>query len=170
MSPALIRPATAGDVRALVAIEAAAAERFRTIGMDEVADRGGMDTGFAASFVTGGLALVAEIEGTPVGFALASSLDGLGHLYELSVHPAFGRQGIGTALLEAVCAAAREAGLALMTLSTFRTVPWNAPFYARLGFAELPPERWTPGLQVLHQRERDAGLGGGARLFMAREP
>jgi hypothetical protein len=38
---------------------------------------------------------------------------------------------------------ARTLGLTSLTLTTFRDVPWNAPFYAKLGFeyvAELTPE------------------------------
>jgi hypothetical protein len=34
-------------------------------------------------------------------------------------------------------------------------VPWNAPFYARLGFHVI--ETLSPGLQALRDHERDIG-------------
>jgi hypothetical protein len=54
-----------------------------------------------------------------------------------------------------------------MTLTTFRDVPWNAPFYARRGFAEvLDP---SPGLAAVRDRERSLGLdAAGPRIVMRR--
>jgi N-acetylglutamate synthase-like GNAT family acetyltransferase len=54
-----------------------------------------------------------------------------------------GRKRIGRQLIACVADHARTLGLTSLTLTTFRDVPWNAPFYARLGFeyiAELTPE------------------------------
>ena len=59
------------------------------------------------------------------------------HLEELDVLPGHGRQGIGTRLVRALCDGARGRGIAAVTLCTFRDVPWNAPFYERLGFRIL---------------------------------
>lgn len=59
--------------------------------------------------------------------------DGL-HLHQLAVHPDHGRQGLGTALLAAVFA--RAAGRAV-TLTTFRNIPWNEPWYRERGFTEV---------------------------------
>ena len=51
---------------------------------------------------------------------------------------------------------ARDTGLAAVTLTTFRDVPWNAPFYRRAGFTVVddPP----PGLAELRAAERAEGL------------
>jgi ribosomal protein S18 acetylase RimI-like enzyme len=76
--------------------------------------------------------------GELAGYAVAGPLAGHFHLRELSVDPAFGRRGIGTSLVETVIEASRERGFPGVTLTTFRDVPFNAPFYARLGFEELP--------------------------------
>ena len=58
---------------------------------------------------------------------------------------------------ETVCGWARERGFASITLTTFRHLAWNAPFYARNGFVCLGDEELTPGLR---QRLRtETGLG-----------
>ncbi len=104
----------------------------------------------------------------PVGFALAIELDGRLHLEEMDVHPAHGRRGLGSALIGAVCAAARRRGQEV-TLSTFREVPWNAPFYAQLGFRQLEDAELTPGLRRLREDEARRGLIPASRVLMIRQ-
>ena len=53
-----------------------------------------------------------------------------------------------------------------MTLITFRGVPWNAPYYERLGFRELAENEVTPGLAA---RNADQGGNSYARVCMLRE-
>jgi GNAT superfamily N-acetyltransferase len=91
----------------------------------------------------------------------------LPHLEEIDVHPLHGRCGVGTALVKAVCAWTCEAGYAQLTLTTFREVPWNRPFYARLGFAELSTKglRAELAAQVAHEAAR--GLDPATRVVMA---
>ncbi|MEM9173591.1 MAG: GNAT family N-acetyltransferase, partial [Myxococcota bacterium] len=87
-----------------------------------------------------GRLLVARVdEGeTPVGFVLLEDHGEEAHLAEVDVLPEYGGAGIGRDLVEAACAWARIKGFATITLSTFRDVAWNAPFYARVGFEALP--------------------------------
>lgn len=59
---------------------------------------------------------------------------GTAHLQQLSVDPAHGRRGLGAALVDVCCRQARRLGYRQLTLTTFRNVPYNAPWYARLGF------------------------------------
>jgi hypothetical protein len=65
------------------------------------------------------------------------------------------RQGIGTALVSAVCAWAVAKGLGAVTLTTFRDVAWNAPFYRRFGFRVI--DDLTPGLAAIRTREHALG-------------
>ncbi len=54
-----------------------------------------------------------------------------------------------------------------MTLSTFRDIEWNAPFYAKHGFEILT--ELTPGLENLRQLEIEIGLDKiGPRVVMRR--
>ena len=72
--------------------------------------------------------------GAIVGFAVATVVDGEGHLEELGVVPAFGRRGVGRALVDEVVAWVLAQRLVSITLTTFRDVPWNGPYYEKLGF------------------------------------
>ncbi len=82
------------------------------------------------------LLFVAIEQEAPAGFAVCEVVDGYLYLAELSVHPAHGRRGIGRRLVEHVVAVCRSRALAGVTLTTFADMPWNAPFYRRLGFVD----------------------------------
>jgi ribosomal protein S18 acetylase RimI-like enzyme len=73
----------------------------------------------------------------PVGFARLEQVDGHAHIGQLSVLPEYGGLGLGRDLVEASCRLAEERGDAVITLTTFAEVPFNAPWYRRLGFADL---------------------------------
>lgn len=81
--------------------------------------------------------------GAVIGFAVAWVVDGEGHLDELAVTPAHGRRGVGRALVDEVLAWSAARGLPSVTLITFRDVPWNGPYYERIGFSELKPQPET---------------------------
>ncbi|WP_206604336.1 hypothetical protein [Arthrobacter pityocampae] len=62
----------------------------------------------------------------------------------------------------------RQQGCSALTLTTFADVPWNAPYYARLGFAIVAPERLTPGLRAVRDHEAAVGLDAWHRVAMRR--
>ncbi len=103
-----------------------------------------------------------------VGLVAASIVDGHAHLEELAVDPRHARRGLGSRLVLAVVEWADEHGFEGVSLSTSRVVPWNRPFYERLGFRELPPGRWGPGLEALRAAEIAAGLDPATRVMMWR--
>jgi GNAT superfamily N-acetyltransferase len=111
---------------------------------------------------------VASTRNNPVGFALVKMLPhDLPHLEEIEVDPSHGRHGLGTALVRAVCdwgdrLRARHAE----TLTTFRAVPWNFPFYGRLGFVEIPCETLRPELAGVVSEEAHRGLDPCTRAVM----
>lgn len=104
-----------------------------------------------------------------VGAVITSVRDGTGYVEELDVLPAHGRRGLGARLLACVCTWAERQGYPAVTLSTFRDVPWNGPFYRKQGFRELAREEWTPGMQRIRALETRHGLQVGQRVFMRRE-
>ena len=60
-------------------------------------------------------------------------------------------------------------GLPAVTLTTFRDVPWNAPFYARLRVRVI--EALSPGLQAIRDHEQDIGYDAfGPRVAMRFDP
>ena len=79
---------------------------------------------------------VSEPDDNPVGFAVAGTLDDYMHLAELSVDPAHGQRGLGKALVSKLIEQAAKMSAKGVSLTTFRDVPFNAPFYAKMGFFE----------------------------------
>jgi GNAT superfamily N-acetyltransferase len=112
---------------------------------------------------------VALADDVPVGFAHVKALEPAeAHLEEIDVRPEHARRGIGTRLVLAVCAWAESAGYRSITLTTFRDLPWNMPFYARLGFAVIPSEALSPALQSIVDDETRRGLDPARRVAMRR--
>ncbi len=104
----------------------------------------------------------------PVGFIVAKFLHSSCFIVELSVHPEHGRQGIGSALVEACCMGALLKGARQVTLTTFRYVPWNIPFYERLGFRQLHPQYWSPEISAIVEHEARYGFSLKHRAVMIR--
>ncbi len=105
-------------------------------------------------------------KGVPVGFALVTLVDATAHLDELDVLPKYGQRGIGTKLVNTVVSWARDQGFSALTLITFDHLPWNAPFYEKLGFVRLRPEELATGLASLIEEEGKAGIDITKRVGM----
>ncbi|WP_239642974.1 GNAT family N-acetyltransferase [Nocardiopsis alkaliphila] len=112
--------------------------------------------------------MVAEVDGRVEGLAATVTLDGGTHLEQLAVHPDHGRRGVGGALVEAVCAEAAGRGHDRVTLTTFRDLPWNGPWYERRGFSVFPRPEWGPGLVRQWAVEEEAGIMVRPRIAMVR--
>lgn len=105
----------------------------------------------------------------PVGFAHVEVIESaVAHLEELDVHPEYGRRGLGTRLVLAVCGWAAANGYRAITPTTFRDPPWNRPFYARLGFEVIATEELSPALRAVVQAETSRGLDPTRRVVMRR--
>lgn len=96
--------------------------------------------------------------GLPVGFAIAIRKSNTAFLQEIDVHPAHQHKGLGRQLIQCVIKWAQAHQLSCLTLTTFEHVPWNAPFYARLGFRKLAEDELTRELLECLQNERKQGL------------
>ena len=104
-----------------------------------------------------------------VGFLCLEVLDGQAHLAQVAVRPGCTGQGLGTALIAAATGWATDSEFPAMTLTTYRDVPWNAPFYARRGFRELRDAELSPKLLAVRTHEREIGLDDlGPRIAMRR--
>ena len=101
-----------------------------------------------------------------VGFAVVLIIDKSPHLHELSVIPEYSRQGIGTELTHRIINGAKQKNFNQLTLSTFRDIPWNAPFYRKMGFSEINQSDISPGLENIRNQEAKAGLPIDERVLM----
>lgn len=165
----VIDRATPAELALLPDIESRATERFDPIALPPDLPLRTLPIEDLRAAQTEGRLLVARaIEGRVMGFVLVESLDGDAVLEELDVEPRDGRRGVGTRLVEAACDWALESGFRRIVLSTFRQVRWNAPFYSRLGFFELPRGEWTPALVEMRRSEQRMGFDLGDRILMAR--
>jgi predicted N-acetyltransferase YhbS len=163
-----VRHAREEDLGALPGVERAAgalfAERGLGAGFAETTPPAELREALAARLLWVAVTPADEV----VGFALASVFDGCVHLDELDVRPEHGRRGLGRALVEAVCAAALARGFSAVTLTTLLEVPWNAPYYERLGFRALGEPELSPALRGLLRQELARGIGGSGRVAMRR--
>jgi GNAT superfamily N-acetyltransferase len=150
-------------------IEREAGRAFAAIGMPEIAEDEPLSVIELESFVRAGRAWVAVgVRDLPVGYLLSKVVDGCAHIEQVSVAPAHARRGVGAALINRLAADAAANNRPAVTLTTFRDVPWNAPYYARLGFVVLGPAEQGPELRALIARETSSIPGGAARVAMRR--
>lgn len=163
-----LRSALPPEIPLIREIERASAQRFIGL-MDALAEDAPSPADvLAARIATGGLLVAVEAE-TPVAFVMFRPVeDGL-YIEQIDVLPSHEGRRIGAALIDSVGERARIAGLKRLTLSTFRDVPWNAPYYRRLGFVDIADAALTPGLLDIRREHLARGLDESQRVFMARE-
>ncbi|MET7470998.1 GNAT family N-acetyltransferase [Micromonospora sp. NPDC005686] len=163
------RIATAEELTEVQRIEVASGAPFREIGMTLVADMPPLPVeALAAGQRAGRLWVATDPADRPIAFVLADVVDGAAHVQQLSVDPAYARRGIGRRLLDRVAGWASSQGLPALTLTTFRSVPWNGPYYVRCGFRELSGTELTAGLIELLAAEAALGLDPAERIAMRR--
>jgi GNAT superfamily N-acetyltransferase len=162
-----LRLARPGDADAMPAVERAAASVFAAVpGLSEL-DLGG--TRSADSFrrlIRKGHCLVAHVGEAMAGFIVAEPFSRELHIWEMDVAPPFQQRGIGAGLVRAAQIDARNTGFKALTLTTFRDIAWNAPFYARLGFDEVTALDAHPRLAGELANEVDDGLPADRRCAM----
>jgi GNAT superfamily N-acetyltransferase len=161
MSGPILRHARPGEFTDLRALELRADKVFETIGIGPFKNDDSDDHLIQAILV-----LVAG--DPPAGFVCLDAVGGFAHIWQLAVDPVHARRGIGRALVEAACEWARSDGFGAITLTTYRDVPWNGPFYESVGFEEL--ECLSPAISAIREHEREIGDDDfGARIAMRRD-
>ncbi|MGO4524713.1 GNAT family N-acetyltransferase [Microvirga sp. 2MCAF35] len=163
-----IRLARPDDLDWLGAVERSAASVFRNSGPAWLADGDTMDPGVLADLCRDGtLWVAADGNDEPVGFLAGHGLDGSFYIAEVSVTASHQRRGIGIRLVEAAIEHGRRLGFGAITLTTYRDLSWNGPFYARLGFVEVDPDEAGPRHREKLREEAEAGHDPSRRCIMA---
>lgn len=167
MINASIRLTTIEDVRLLPGVEYSAGERFRDIPhLAWIADDDVMTTETHLKSVKEGTSWVAEVDHQVVGFVCAESAAQDLHIWELAVRREWQAKGLGRKLMSTVLDHARRNRFKSVTLTTFREVPWNEPFYRSLGFEVLENEKMDSRLKQILADEVQHGIPGDLRCAM----
>jgi GNAT superfamily N-acetyltransferase len=165
-----VRTARLRDLRALPQIEREAAASFasylRETGMTRDAFEDVSTIEELETAMRGGRLWVATRDDRPVAFAWVEVVAGHAHVEELDVHPTHARRGLGRALIQTICAWAVSKRLPALTLTTFRDVPWNKPYYERLGFSVVDPATLSPAHVQIVRDEASRGFDAEKRVTM----
>jgi GNAT superfamily N-acetyltransferase len=169
VSAAPIRTPRREELYALVAIEHEAGALFKTIGMPEIAYDDPGTVPELEPFRAGGRAWVAvDADDRPIAYLISAVVDDCAHVEQVSVAPAHARRRLGAALIDHLVGVAAVEGRPAVTLTTFRDVPWNAPYYERLGFRVIAPADQGPELAALVAEEAERIPGHAPRVAMRR--
>ncbi|ACC73915.1 GNAT family N-acetyltransferase [Paraburkholderia phymatum] len=162
------RNAVPEDVASIRVVEYEAAQRFVSVGLTGIAAARPMDAPFVLKKVRASEVIVAQCDGVCVGFVMFAMLNARIYVEALDVVPQHAGRRIGAALLGQVDARARAAGATHVELSTFRHVPWNAPYYQRLGFSILEDGELDAALLRIRKLRVARGVDETKRVFMRR--
>lgn len=163
----VIRSARFEELPLLADIEQSASMRFLDTPYAFLVDAQPLPLDFVQQrFQAGQVWVAADQQDMAIGFALTSKVDHTLYLQEIDIDPQHGQKGLGSALVDTIRSWAKRSDYDVMSLSTFRDIPWNAPFYAKLGFRILDESELTVGFQQIRQQEREAGFPICDRVIM----
>ena len=167
--PVTIRLAVPEDAQRLPAIETSAAQAFRLIDeLSWLAESPPMSMERHSQLIALSTCWVAlDAENRPQGFLSAERHGSDLHIYELSVMQSMQGQGTGRRLVEAAKDYARSIRLSFVTLTTFKNVPWNAPFYSRIAFQAKATADLDERLAGILSEEYKHGFAPDSRCAMA---
>ena len=162
-----IRLARENELDRLNTIEEAASKLFANTKFALEVDQDTLSIDFLREQQAKDLVWVAvDNQDNPVGFAVVMVMGDRIHLHELSIDPKHGRKGLGTRLIETITQFAKSSGFTGVTLSTFRDIPWNAPFYKQREFRAMKEEEIGINLRNFRSKEAQNGLPISERILM----
>jgi GNAT superfamily N-acetyltransferase len=157
--PFSIRAAEIDDGDILPALENAAGMVFRTIpALAHLVDGEDLPVARYKELISKRASWVAVDSGSSlVAFLCGETERNVLHLWELGVLPAVQRRGLGRALVNHAIEFAKQESCKAITLTTFREVPWNAPFYESMGFKIVDLDKHER-LSAILRKETKRGL------------
>ena len=159
MEPYTVIPALPEHIPFLAAVEQAAASVFPPGSIPDAIRADTVPVSLLGEAVSAGRLWVAlDAARHVIGFALLLVDGGVALLGEVDVAPEHAGKGLGRELITRVAHRAGELGHDALYLTTFSNVPWNMPFYARIGFSLLPEAEAPPLLREALREERARGM------------
>lgn len=145
----LLRPYAEAEIEHLRKLECAAHRRYLSLkGYEEFADYPAINP----ETFTIGTTMVAEYKENTAGYIIVQPLDDILYIASLMVDDRMSGKGIGQRLLEWAEDFASASGVWGTCLATFRVPQWNAPWYRKLGYSEMPEGKIGPDLRAILDR------------------
>lgn len=164
------RFAVSHDASAIRTIEFEAGQRFASVGMAGIADAPPMKLELVERKIAAREIIIAvDADATRAGFVMFEPQPARIYIQELDVLTSHAGRRIGAALIEQVAQLARTRQLTQLILSTYRDVPWNAPYYRRLGFRDIEKVELDVALIARRDAHIARGLDESKRVFMRRD-
>ncbi|HEX5008303.1 MAG TPA: GNAT family N-acetyltransferase [Hyphomonadaceae bacterium] len=160
-----LRLAAIADIPRMQQIEQDAATLFAGLDLIDITEMATASIGDHCHAIDEGLSLVAEVDGRIAGFVIGNRYGADVYLHELDVGRDYQQKGVGAALVRGFIDVAQKQGAPWIYLSTFRAPPWNAPFYRKLGFADVPRTDYLPWMAEIEHRQAEF-LDITTRVFM----
>lgn len=162
-----IRDAQLSDIDALIWVEKSAVQAFLSIPkLAWLAQTDTLPVEYHYQFIEHDYSAVAVDETKHVvGFMYAKQYENDLYILEFDVDVTKQKQGIGQQLIRYMMNKAKHDGFKRITLTTFNDVPWNLPFYEKLGF-KIWHQPLPEYLKHKIQREIDFGLDSASRSVM----
>ncbi len=165
----MIRLAKENDLNFLSAVELSAAKKFREyLGDDTAQGQGSLDHTILLDAHHNNSLWIAEMEGKIIGFLAATLKKNSLHIEEISVMYEHQGLGLGKRLISKLIKDAGKRNYSFLSLTTDSQIPWNKPFYTKLGFAEIKIEDCPNELKAILKKEKDHHIADN-RIAMVKE-
>lgn len=162
----VVQPADRSHFSRLREIERRAFETLRAVGAVSGEAKTNSDAELQAYLHDCLLYAAFDESGEPVGYVGGFIAGDCLHVDEMDVHPDHQRRGIGRQMMEAILQEGRARKLVFATLTTDRFAPFNAPFYASLGFEIIEGQDLSERLRCTLELEAEKGLDPRRRVAM----
>ncbi|EPE24397.1 Acyl-CoA N-acyltransferases (Nat) [Glarea lozoyensis ATCC 20868] len=162
-----IRSARSSDIPLLERVEKSAAEAFRSVDLEFLLDEPTVEVSALTQMARSNHLWIAVNDwDQPIGFLGGENLQGNFHIAEISVAQDFQGRGIGGALMRTMFEQIQREGYKYITLTTFKDVPWNGPWYKKMGFKEISPRAMKKQYTEILKDEAARGMDPDRRCIM----
>lgn len=165
------RAADSADAADLRAIEGNAAQVFKTLGgaFAQINFAPMSATSYVNAITQNQVIWLVELRGEPVGFLRAKPVDDVLYCAEMSVLRHHHGKGLGEKLMSHFIKFARSNGFSGVAGITYKDVPWNGPYYRRLGLNYLDKNLIGPELLAIMSSDAEFALSqAGSRVVFGK--